>query len=89
MCSSESILKIENSKVPTGDTYPQTLLDGRRSAQQSAKPGRYVACVKNKDIPRHYVPIATMATRCCHCSLNYLEFWHSPDAVLNLEGLKS
>lgn len=91
MSSSESILKIENSKVPWGGYLPPKTYVGWKEKCPAKCKARQVCgmFVKNKDIPRHYIPIAAMATRCCHCSLNYPEFWHSPDVVLNLEGLKS
>lgn len=75
--------------MPSGDIYPQTIIsDGRRSVQQRAEQGKYVACMKNKGIPRHYRPIASTATRCCHCSSP--SFWSLGIrlmVVLRLEGL--
>lgn len=39
---SESTFKPENSKVLSGDIYPQTVTpDGRRSVQQRAQQGKY------------------------------------------------
>lgn len=76
--------------MPSEVIYAQTAVaDGRKVFSKRARQGEYGACRKSKGSPRQYRPIASTATRCCHCSLSYLRFWHSPDGVLNLEGLKS
>lgn len=49
---SECNLKPENSKVPSGDVHPQTIIPDGRSVQQRAQQGEYVvACRRIKVFP--------------------------------------